>query len=391
MQRLPTGALPAATAGGPGAVVRLDGTGWRTLDLSTRRHGGETAVHDLSFGLHGDRFDLASNRYAASDWRHGEAGALTQASRGRTRTLALWAQDRWTLGRGFELTLGARYEWWRAFDGFNFSAAPALAVAQPELRRQGLSPKASLRWSGGHGWRVTLSAGQAYRFPTVSELYQAVTTGATLTVPDPTLRPERARSEELAIEHVAGNGHLRLSLFSEAIRDALISQSAPLLPGSTTLFSYVQNIPRVRTRGIELAVDWHDLGLAGFDLSGSVTLVDPTTRSDPAFPAAEGKDLPQVPRRRATLVATYRVDPRLSFTLAGRYSSRSFATIDNSDPIAHTFQGFDPYFVLDARMTYRFGPHLELAAGVENLTDDRYFLFHPFPQRAFSAELGWRW
>jgi iron complex outermembrane receptor protein len=120
-------------------------------------------------------------------------------------------------------------------------------------------------------------------------------------------------------------------------------------------------------------------------------LADPTIRSDPAFPAAEDKDLPQVPRRRATLVATYRVDPRLSFTLAGRYSSRSFATIDNSDPIAHTFQGFDPYFVLDARLTYRFGPHLELAAGVENLTNDRYFLFHPFPQRAFSAELGWRW
>ena len=391
VQRLPSAVLPAAAAGGAGSIVRLDGTGWHTLDLAARRHGGEGAVHDLSFGVHGDWFALASNRYATTDWRHGAAGALTQASRGRTRTLALWAQDRWTLGRGFSLTLGARYEWWRAYDGFNFSAAPALSVVQPALRREGVSPKASLRWNGGRGWRVTLSAGQAYRFPTVSELYQAVTTGATLTVPDPTLRPERARSEELAIERDAGNAHLRLSLFNEAIRDALISQSAPLVPGSTTLFNYVQNIARVRTRGIELALDWHDLGLSGLDLSASVTLADPTTRSDPAFPAAEGKDLPQVPRRRATLVATYRVDPRLSFTLAGRYASRSFATIDNSDIVAHTYQGFDGYFVLDARLTWRVGAHLEFAAGVENLNNDKYFLFHPFPQRAFSAELAWRW
>lgn len=391
VQRIPSTALPAAADGGAGAIVRLDGTGWRTFDFAARRHGGDGAVHDPSFGFHADRFELASNRFATTDWRHGAAGALTQAARGRTRTMALWAQDRWILGHGLELTLGARYEWWRAYDGFNFSAAPALSVNQSELRRDGLSPKASLRWSDGRGWRVTLSAGQAYRFPTVSELYQAITTGATLTVPNPTLRPERARSEELAVERNVGNGHLRLSLFNEAIRDALISQSAPLVPGSTTLFNYVQNIPRVRTRGIELAMDWHDLGLRGLDLSGSFILADPTTRSDPAFPAAEGKDLPQVPRRRATLVATYRVDPRLSFTLAGRYSSRSFATIDNSDPVTHTYQGFDGYFVLDARATFRLTEHLEAAVGAENLTNDRYFLFHPFPQRSVTAEIGYRW
>lgn len=391
VQRLPSGALPGAGAGGGGSIARLDGTGWRTFDLAARRHGSDGAAHDLSFGLHGDRFELASNRYATTDWRHGDAGALAQASRGDTRTLAVWGQDLWTLGGGFELMLGGRYEWWRAYGGFNFSASPALSVSQPELRREGFSPKASLRWIGGQGWRVALAAGQAYRFPTVSELYQSITTGATLSVPNPNLQPERARSEELAIERNFGNGHVRLSLFNEAIRNALISQSAPLVAGSTSLFNYVQNIPHVRTRGIELAMDWHDLSFRGFDLSGSFTLADPKTIDDPIFPAAEGKDLPQVPRRRATLVATYRVTPSLSFTVAGRYSSRSFATIDNSDPVTHTYQGFEEYFVLDARMTYRFGPHLEFAAGVENLNNDRYFLFHPFPQRSVNAEISYRW
>jgi iron complex outermembrane receptor protein len=138
-------------------------------------------------------------------------------------------------------------------------------------------------------------------------------------------------------------------------------------------------------------MDWRDLGFAGFDLSGSFTWLDPKTIDDPVFPAAEGKDLPQVPRRRATRVATYRVTPALSVTFAGRYSSRSFATLDNKDPVTHTYQGFDGYLVLEARVTYRLRPQLELAAGMDNLNNDRYFLFHPFPQRSADAELTYRW
>jgi iron complex outermembrane receptor protein len=390
VERTPGTALPDAAAGGPGAIVRMDGTGWRTFDLTGRRRGGEAAQHDVSFGVHADRFALVDDRYATDDWRDGAAGALTQAARGRTRTFALWARDRWTLARGVVLTLGGRYEWWRADDGFNFSARPALAVAQPELRREGFSPKVSLRWTGGDGWRATLSAGQAYRFPTVSELYQAVTTGPTISVPDPTLRPERALSAELAIERRFAHGHVRLSLFGEDIRDALVSQSAPLASGSTDLFRFVQNIPRTRTRGIELAGEWRD-ALPGLDLSGSATWTDPRIVDDPVFPAAEGKLIPQVPRRRATLVATWHVDARTDVTLAGRYASRMFGTIDNSDRVGHAYQGFEGYAVLDARMAYRANDHLTLAAGVENLGNDRYFLFHPFPGRVFTAEVAWRW
>jgi iron complex outermembrane receptor protein len=384
MQRIPAIALPAATSGGPGAIVDMAGTGWRTLDLDARRRG-------LSAGAHLDLFTLASNRYATADWRRGPESALTQAARGRTRTAALWAQDVAPLGDTLQLTIGARYEWWRADRGFNFSLAPLLSANQPMLSKQGLSPKASLRWRSGRHVVVTLSAGQAFRFPTVSELYQAVTTGPTLTVPDPHLRPERARSEELAASWADAKGHVRLSLFNEAIRDGLISQTAPLVPGSTILFSFVQNVPRTHTKGIELAFDRDDVLVRGLDLSGSLTLADPRTIRDPAFPAAQGRDLPQVPRRRATLVATWHESERASLTLAGRYASRSFATIDNSDPVTHTFQGFEKYFVVDARADFRVSRHWNAAVGVENLGNDKYYLFHPFPQRTLTAELSYRW
>ncbi|MGA9583304.1 MAG: TonB-dependent receptor [Allosphingosinicella sp.] len=384
VQRLPSGALPAAAAGGPGSIVRLDGTGWRTLDLELRRGG-------LRGGAHYDGFRLNSRRFATADWRNGAPGALNQLAQGRTRTLALWAENGFDLAETMQLTLGARYEAWRAYGGRNFSLAPALDVAQPEQSADGISPKASLRWLPARGLSLTLSAGQAYRFPTVSELYQAISTGPSLTVPDPNLRPERARSAELAGMWTNRSGHVRLSLFGESIRDALISQTAPLVPGSTTLFGFVQNVEHVRTTGIELAFERRGLGVPQLDLSGSVTLTRPKVVEDVAFPAAEGKDIPQVPRRRATLVLTWRASEVASLTLAGRYSSRSFGTIDNSDIVTRTYQGFGGFLVADARANFRIGERWNAAFGVENLTNEKYYLFHPFPQRSFTAEVTHRW
>ena len=81
----------------------------------------------------------------------------------------------------------------------------------------------------------------------------------------------------------------------------------------------------------------------------------------------------------------------VSLTAALRYASRSFATIDNSDPVANTWQGFAGYTVLDLRASLAVTPHWQLAIGADNVGGARYFLFHPFPQRTFSAELRWRY
>jgi iron complex outermembrane receptor protein len=382
VQRSPSGPLPGGASGGAGQIVRLDGTGWATLDASLRWRPAGSDGPAFSAGLHGDRFTLRSDRFRTTDWRAGAEGQRDLVSRGRTRTLALWGQAELPFAKDWTLTLGARQEWWRAYHGI-------INTALPERRTNGLSPKASVVWRLAPHWSARLSLAQAYRFPTVGELYQAVTTGATLTVPDPTLRPERARSAELAIEHGDDRGTLRLSLFGEGIRDALISQSAPLVKGSPTLYNYVQNVPRTRARGVELAIDRRDL-LPRVDLQASVTYADAETRRNPVFPGSVGKRLPSVPRWKAAAVLGWRPVDALSLTAAARYASRNYATLDNSDVVGNTYQGFYRYLVADLRAQARIGERLDLAIGVDNVGNERYFLFHPFPQRSVSAEVRWR-
>jgi iron complex outermembrane receptor protein len=384
-QRVPTTALPAAFTGGAGTVNRLNGTGWTTFDANILWRGWEG--HEISAGLHRDVETFAQARRSLADWMAGTPGAVVNSAKGRTATHAIWVEDIWSLSRRGKLALGGRYEDWHAYDGANFSAAPALDVSQPRIAAGTFSPKASLAWEASESWRLTASFGVAYRMPTVTELYQAVTTGATLTVPNPNLKPERSDEYELAAERRDEDGMLRLSLFQQNVGNALISQSAPLVPGSTTLFSYVQNVDATRVRGVELAASRRNALFDGLELMGSVTFADARVTANPAFPASVRKVLPQIPKWRANAVATWRPDQDWSFTFGARYSDRSFGTIDNSDIVSQTFQGFAGYLVLDARAQVRLDENWTLSAGIDNLNNDKYFLFHPFPQRTFLMEI----
>lgn len=389
-QRTPD-ALPGGLNGGPGSILDMGGTGWRTLDLEGDwRPGGAEGVHALRLGAHLDRYELRSRRFAASDWISGDEGALRSASLGKTETSALWLEDRVRLARPLVLTFGARVERWRAFGGLNYSASPALNVSQPKRSDSTVSPKAVLSWQES-GWRASASAGLAYRFPTVTELYQQVSVGPELRSPDPDLNPERAVATEVSLERRFGaqrQNSLRLSVFTEDVADALISQSTPLA-GSAQFVNFVQNVDKVRSRGAELAVEAHDVLTRGLDLSASATYVSSHIARDAALPGAKGKQTPQVPRWRWTAVASWRATPRLTLTAAARYSDRVYGTIDNSDVVAHTYQGFDGYFVADARAVLKLNDRWSASLGVDNLTDRRYYLFHPFPGRTVIAQLSY--
>ncbi len=398
-QRLPSVAIPGALAGGAGSIARMGGTGWKTLDAEgVFRPDGRESAHEFSLGAHGDRYELTNERFLTTDWRGGAPGALSSVARGKTQTFALWAQDAWRLSDDLMLIAGGRWETWKGYDGFNFSS-PSARVTQPEIKADAFSPKASLTWAFAKGWSAKASVGKAYRFPTVGELYQLVTSGSTTLSPNPNLKPEEALSTEVSLTRNFESGEVRVSVFTEDLEQAILSQTALVDPASTTpalppgtviTATYIQNVGKVESRGVELVAEKDDLLIRGLSLSGNLTYVESTTAANAAFPASVGKQTPQVPEWRSTLVATYRPDERWAFTVAGRWVDRTYGTLDNSDTVSHTYQGFEGFTTWDARVTLALDKHWTAAVGVENLFGADYFLFHPFPQRTATAELNYR-
>ncbi len=391
-------AATAATAANPagGRITDQAGTGWHTLaakgtwrpgGASGGASGGDAGRHIIEFGLQRDAHQLRNKVSTTADWLAGAPAAGNPASRfeGNTSLTSLWAQDAWAFATDWKAVLGLRLEQWQAERGLTTNGAGAFA--HPTRRESAASPKLAVGWQPRDDWSLKLSSGRALRFPTVSELFQGgvnASTGA-LSNGDPNLRPEVSWTTELSSEWAWQPGAtLRATLFTETTRDALYSQTNTTVTPNVT---NVQNVDRIRTQGLELAASTRDLGVRGLDLSGSLTFADSIITANSRFPASVGKWQPRVPRWRANAVATWRATEALSGTLGVRYGDQQFNSLDNSDPIGARYQGASKFLVADLRLRWQATRQGSAAVGIDNLSNELYWNFHPYPLRTVVAEL----
>jgi iron complex outermembrane receptor protein len=321
---------------------------------------------------------------------------LASNVRGETALTSVWAQDAWRFAERWKTVLGLRLEQWQAREGHTDFAQPAppappiAALDHAPRRERFASPKAALSWQWRDDTVLKASIGRAVRMPTVQELYGATSTTNAQFINDPSLRPEKSWTAELSAEQDFGSSTLRVTAFAEQTRDAIYSQTLFDAAANRNV-SRVQNVGRIATTGIEAAFNGRNWLLNGLDASASVTYADSEIRENAGFVVVPGdtigKRQPNVARWRATALLSYRFNEHWSGTLGGRYSGPQYRTLNNADVNGFTFQGVSKYATLDVRAVYRISREWSAAVGIDNLNNDRYWNFHPYPQRSYVAEL----
>jgi iron complex outermembrane recepter protein len=396
-----------------GKITRNDGTNWQNADAKfIWRPQGADGQHEISYGLHGDQYDFQNPVYSSAVWNLPSTGnGIYSDGAGKTQTGALWAQDAWRFAPGWKLTLGGRLETWRAIDGFNYNTVTNTtggitsmsAISQPTLSSTNFSPKASLSYDVNKDWNVTANFGEAYRYPTVTELYQNVSSSGVIYLPNPNLTPEQDLNSELNIERKWTDGRVRLTVFAERTNNAIISQTNLVTSstGSQNMETSNSNVAAIRMDGVELSADKDNVWFRGLQTFGSVTYVNSEILSDPTWDGTNpltgvhdtvvGKRVPYVPDWRATAGATYRWADRWAFTFAGRYSGKQYSTLDNTDIIPHVYGAFDRYLVFDTKLHYEATKNVSFDFGIDNLFNEQYFLFHPFPGRTYVLAGKYSW
>lgn len=377
----------AGAADGAGLLARQGPTGWYTAELSL---DGKAGALDLAAGASANLYRTDLTNYTLPRWRTDGGRAFSTRTFGRTRLLAGWAEAR-LRAEALVLTLGARLESWRAFDGglgrIGTSGQP---VTNDYAARSdtAFDPKVSIEWHGG-ATSVQLSLAEATRFPTVGELFQGSLNGDgsfNRDSFDPNLKPERSRDANLVVAHDFGRLKLTGSAFWQRVEDTIFAFAGFNQNGVTT--SSFKNIDLTRQYGLELIAEARDVGLRGLDIDANAAWIDSKTIRNASAPAAEGVQFPRIPRWRLNANVRYQVTPRLLASLGLRYATRpntDLFRLQRGDTFGYTSE----LFALDAKVNWKMTDRFRLSAGVDNITNDRAWVYHPYPQRSFLVEAGW--
>lgn len=422
--RAPTVDPTLAFAGNaPGRITSLTGSGWHTVDAKGiwRPRVDLLGYHEISFGFHHDLYTLKNPVFNTNNWQSGRGQSIFSNSLGKTQTEGYWIQDAWDFHHDWNFTFGGRLESWHAYDGFNATTVNIPATgnipAHTELRTVNqadksalnFSPKGKLTWSPIEGLKIGAAIGRAYRYATASELFQTTTVGVGSNAisfnGNPSLRPEEALSSELSGEYAMEKGRVRLSFFQESIKNAIFSQTGLFTTNNqTSQATFISNVDKIDTYGIEISGEKSDAVIKGLDILGNLTWVDSritdnreadtvlaavgATAANPnAAVPSTGKHQPRLPTWRANAVMTYRANDNLSASVNVRYSSGQFGQLNNTDTNGFAYTGLTSYLVADVIAKYRITKQLTAIAGINNVNNEKYWIFHPFPQRTYFAQM----
>lgn len=320
--------------------------------------------HRLSWGLDGYR-----DQVSATD----DGAANPVLPDGEQRVYGLFVQDEISLGERLTLVSGVRYDHYE-------TEAENNSEQNDESR---LSPRLAAHYQLNDQWGLSASYGEAFRAPTVAELYSnlELTTGFANFRPNPELKPERARALELGASFntdswlASGDETaIRLALFQEHTRDLISNQvvgffNNPFM-GSRPVFQ-AQNVARARRWGYELDTRYQqDNWQAQFSYS-HIRVTDRDSDENLFSPPDQ-----------AVLQLGYQLPTQ---QLSLHWTSVVTADQDYDSTEARRRDGWDRH---DLFISWQPLPALRVDAGIENLFDEDYVSY--FSSNSFTdiAEKG---
>ncbi len=305
-------------------------------------------------------------------------GAFTrQRFAGGTQTfLGLYALHEQPLGSDWTATFGARLDDWRETDGHrreSITATGAMVRDDRYADRDGheFSPSAGLIWRAQPHLRLRAATQQAFRRPTLNELYRPFRAGSTVTEANPALSTERVRSAEIGADWTPSTVTLGSAFFWNELHDAVGNVTIARGPGTFPIVGALPvgglgrqrlNLDRIQVRGIELSAGWRASDTLRFNAEALIS--DASVLRATQSPALAGKRIAQVPRHSATIGATWRVPRGLTLTPRLRWIGAQFEDDENALRLGE-------FVVADLGLGYPLGRNLEVFLNLENLGNAR--------------------
>ncbi|MGO9171204.1 MAG: TonB-dependent receptor [Rhodomicrobium sp.] len=316
-------------------------------------------------------------------------GFTSNYSNGWTNTLSVFIQDKIDFTSKLHLYLGAREDFWSTQGSEWAAQTPATpsnvpaANSYPFERESAFSPKASLVYQPMDELTLRTSAGQGFRTPDILTLYTPWQYYGLTTLSAPNLKPETSESWEAGADWRPSSGTRIRATYYENYLSNFIDFSCNYGTGICTN----ENAAAARVRGVELSVE--QTIDQNWSIFANLTRNWSRMEQNLADPASVGANLTFTPDYMTNFGVKY-TNGNWSGVLSGRYVSKVYANEENTDTATGYPEFYDPYVILDAKVSYQFDNGMKLSLIGKNLTGEHYYEYYLQPGRTIWSELSYR-
>ena len=339
----------------------------------------------VTFGGSYKQGSANTEEHSLTNWTEEKStNYLTYNAGGKDQTFSLFLQDEILIFDNLTAYLGFREDWWRTYDGYaNQFGSGAFTKTYDARTADAFSPKLAIVYKPFSRTTVRTSAGQAFRAPSVYELYRTwVSSGGVTYNGNPDLKPETVRSWDIGISQGLWKGaKVGVTYFENYMEDLIYRKTV-----TATRQDYI-NAGKADSKGATFEVEQR------FDkwlrLFGNYTYTDARVRENSSKPTTVGKRLIHMPEQMAN--GGFELEwGAVSASVTGRYVGKRFSDDENKDTFDGVYTSYDPYFTADAKISCKIGQYVVLTLAVDNIADESHFDYYKAPGRLWFSELTLR-
>lgn len=297
---------------------------------------------------------------------------------GEQQLAGVFLQDIFTPTPRWQVVIGGRLDLWRSFDAARIerdlqTGAITLDQTFADRTRLAVSPRVGVHYQAADRLSLRSSFYQAFRAPTINELFRPFRVRNDITEANAGLDPERLIGGEAGVDYfIAKNLLGRLTGFWNEVEDPIANVTIGTGPGTIPPCGFVpaggvcrqrQNLDRTRIRGIEFELEYRPHTY--WTVSGSYLFNETEVLSAPNQPALEGKRIAQVPKHQFTVKLSFTHPALLNVSVQGRFVGDQFEDDLNTLKLGD-------FFVVDLFLSRQIMKGWEAFLAVENLFDRTY-------------------
>ena len=295
-------------------------------------------------------------------------------SGGTQRSAGLFLQDVFSMDN-VVVTLSARVDGWKNYNGhiYETNVITGLPTAGnrgelPDKDDTVVSPRGALLYRLSDRVSLWGDIGWGFRAPTLNELYRQFSVGLVRTLANETLGPEHLFGGEFGVRlEPTRNVSLRSTFYDNKVKNPV--SNVTISPN----LQQRQNLGRTRIRGWQTDVEAR-MG-SSIRLGAGYLFNNAKVTEYAANPALVGLYLPQVPKHRGSVSATYANPRYVTVAVSAMFFGRQYDDdLNVRTKPGETEPGLPPYGVLDFNASRDFGRNLQVFFGVQNLFDQEYYV-----------------